>query len=110
MAFAIPETVREQLGLFDRGDVAVAVAPVIRDTVYTVQVVRSYFEKKQGRDITHGRSVAHAYDNRHAPGTFCGKPWRHEEHGYPYFDVVANVDRDEAIDRVSCVACQVELS
>jgi hypothetical protein len=110
-AFEIPTGVREQLGIFDRADVVEPIrARTIDDTAYTVQIVRSYFEKKHGKDITHGRSVAYAYDNQRDPATFCGKPWRHEENRFVYFDVIANVDRDEAIDHVSCVACQVELS
>lgn len=110
-SFVIPESARVQLGLFDEAAEAVTATPGTSQVPgkYTVQIVRSFFEMKRGRTITHGRAVAHGYDNRRDPETFCGKPWRHADHGYVYFDVVANVDRDEALDRISCVGCQVEL-
>jgi hypothetical protein len=91
----VPQGVRAQLGLFDQADIDEPTMPAPDPrTRYTVQICRSFFEMKRGRTITHGRSIAHAYDNRRDPETFCGKPWRHAEHNYVYFDVVANVDRD----------------
>lgn len=117
LTFEIPAAVREQIGLTAPEPARVAGPPppghVVLETrapAYTVQVVVNLHDAKKGRRVTHGRSIEHAYDNRRDPGTFCGKPWRHPDHGYVYFDVIANVDRAEALERISCVACQVELA
>lgn len=85
-------------------------ARAIEPVEFTVQLFYGRFETKKGRGlIVHGRSVAHSFDGRRDPPSFCGKPWRNPDIGYVYWEVIANVARADALERLSCVACQVEL-
>lgn len=84
-------------------------ARVLEPARFTVQLFYGTFERKRGRDVVHGRSVSHSFDLRKDPPSFCGKRWRHPDQHYCYWHVIANVDRGDALERLTCVACQVEL-
>jgi hypothetical protein len=82
-------------------------APPPRSPRFTVQILRCTWKGRA--PATHGRSVAHSYDQRRHPDTFCGLRTHDPEGGYELMWAIANVDRDEAVDHLSCVDCQRRL-